>query len=69
MVRLETRHAVFYPGGADLDRNGRRDVPRRLDGRESAPPGFYSHISLLEASTNLRRREAAGSSVVKLDLP
>ncbi len=70
---LRTRHAVFHPGGAaPLTAMGVTMILERvtgLDGREPAPPGLFFPYQLLEPATYLHRLEAAGGSLLKLELP
>lgn len=67
---LETRHAVFHPGGAaPLTALGVAMILERLmglDGREPTPPGLYFPYQLLEPATYLQRLEAAGGSLSDL---
>ncbi|WP_313605987.1 NAD(P)-dependent oxidoreductase [Rhizobium sp.] len=67
---LETRHAVFHPGGAaPLTAMGVTAILERLtgiDGREPTPPGLYFPYQLLEAERYLQQLEAAGGSLLTL---
>ena len=69
---LETRHAVFHPGGAaPLTAMGVTMILERLtglDGRAPATPGLYFPYQLIEPATFLHRLEAAGGGVLTLDL-
>ncbi|MBW9091894.1 NAD(P)-dependent oxidoreductase [Rhizobium wenxiniae] len=69
---LETRHAVFHPGGAaPLTAMGVAAILERLtgiDGGKPTPPGLYFPYQLLEAERYLQRLEAAGGSLLTLSL-
>lgn len=67
---LETRHAVFHPGGAaPLTAMGVAAILERLtgsDGREPTPPGLHFPYQPLEAKRYLQQLEAAGGSLLTL---
>lgn len=69
---LETRHAVFHPGGAaPLTAMGVAAILERLtgiDGDKPTPPGLYFPYQLLEAEKYLQQLEPAGGGLLTLSL-